>query len=368
MQANMQSPIERKIQRVRFYLLITIGIIGTFFWSCASRKDTLHKRLAENPIRSIQYWGEHWKVRPLSKRIEPAPKELVDYLRMENELYNFPEKPVSVPPTPEFFKAFKAIESQLPKPVKQLVKERLIGIFIVNDLGSSGFAEAIADRDGEEKFAIIVLDRDVLLKRKANEWATWKENSIFRSKEADGVTLNMVIETEENNTVVNAIRYILLHELGHVLGLISKAHPSWLPSKAPIKDIYPFARISWKLTERSKFVSRFEEGFPERKLVQYYTFEKAPLSSDQIVDIYDKFQKNTNLVSMQAVTSMWEDFAESFTIYVHVIREKRPWQIRINPKNRPPMIIESCWVTNRCNDKKAFMEKWFKNPLEKRPP
>ncbi len=354
----------KNIRGVLFFLLITVATIGSIFLSCASHKDILRRQLARNPIRSIDYWGKEWSKKPLSQRIGPASKELVEYLRMDNELFDVSEKPVGAEPTPEYFEAFRAIESQLPASVIQLAEERFIGIFVVNDLGTSGYTEAIADKAGEEKYAIIVLDTGVLLSRRANEWATWKENSIFEPTDTSGERLTLVIESEENNTVVNAIRYILLHELGHALGLISNAHPSWLPSGKPMKVDHPFTKISWKLTEKSKIVSLFEDEFPERKSIRYYAFEKAALSGDQIIDVYAKLQRHTGFSSMQAAVDMWEDFAESFVTYVHVVCEKRPWQIRIERENEPAVTIESCWYEGRCNEKEAFMEKWFKNPLQ----
>ena len=354
----------KKIPGAALSLLITVATIGAMFLSCALHKDILRRQLAKNTIRSIDYWGKEWSKKPLSQRIGRAPKELVEYLRMDNELLGVSEKPIGAKPTPEFFEAFRAVESQLPASVIQLAEEWFIGIFVVNDLGTSGYTEAIANKAGEEKYAIIVLDRDVLLSKKANEWATWKENSIFEPKETGGARLTLVIEAEENNTVVNAIRYILLHELGHALGLISNAHPSWLPSKKPVKVDHPFTKISWKLTEKSKIVSLFEDEFPERKSIRYYTFKKAALSNDQIIDVYTKLQKYTNLSSMQAAADMWEDFAESFVTYVHVVSEKRPWQIRIERENEPAVTIESCWHEDRCKEKEAFVEKWLKNPLQ----
>lgn len=163
--------------------------------------------------------------------------------------------------------------------------------------------------------------------------------------------------------MVNAIRYILLHEFGHALGLFSNAHPSWIPSEKPLNMNHPFTKLSWKLTENSEVISLFEDKFPYRKAIRYYSFEKALLYNDQIIDLYTRLQKYTNFASMQAAITLWEDFAESFATYVHVVLENRPWQIRIERGDGQPMIIDSGWHEERCKEKKAFMEKWFKDPL-----
>lgn len=147
-------------------LLITIGFFIAVSWSCSWHKQILLKQLSENPIRNIDYWGDRWRQTFWFERVWAAHKELIEYLYIENRLYDLSEKPVAVEPAPEFFEAVKIINFQLPTPVKDQIEERFIGMFSVRDLGSSGFAEAITDKDGYETYAIIVLDRDLLLKKK----------------------------------------------------------------------------------------------------------------------------------------------------------------------------------------------------------
>jgi hypothetical protein len=69
---------------------------------------------------------------------------------------------------------------------------------------------------------------------------------------------------------------------------------------------------------------------------------------------------------LQSAISQWEDFAESFATYVHVVLDKRPWQATIASKGNTVTIIDSCWQEIRCMTKKAFMEKWFADPREYR--
>ncbi len=93
----------------------------------------------------------------------------------------------------------KEIESDLPLQIKNLVEKHLIGIFSVKDIGGSGYMEEIRGTDGKEKYGIIVIDTELLKKRKANEWAEWKENSFFKTKPGSSVRVRVVIESSDNN-------------------------------------------------------------------------------------------------------------------------------------------------------------------------
>ncbi|HYX34116.1 MAG TPA: hypothetical protein VE954_13490, partial [Oligoflexus sp.] len=68
---------------------------------------------------------------------------------------------------------------------------KLAGIVLIENLGSSGFSEIIKDEQGRPSAGFIVLDVKAI-DRKANDWATWKENSPFADDPA--VTLKAFIE------------------------------------------------------------------------------------------------------------------------------------------------------------------------------
>ena len=357
-------PMNKRIKmQVFIRTLIILTAIITVSYSCKTRRDVLFDKLTNHPIRTIHFWDKKWENKSLVGRIKPAPQGVIDYLHIDNEAQGYSERPVSTEPVHELIEAMKEIELCMPDPVKNLLKEKLIGIFTVNDLGGSGYAEAIRDTQGKQTYGFVVFDVNVLSKRKANEWATWKENSYFKPKENSNVKACAVIESKENNTVANAFRFILLHELGHILGLVSNAHPTWIPGPEPKTADHPFTMLSWKLTERNKIISKFEEKFPERKSLRPYSFEKALLTNDEIFNTYYHLIKNTNYASLHAAANMWEDFAESFATYFHVVIDRRPWQVRIEQKDGPDIIIGSCWQEDRCTRKKEFMKRWFEDPL-----
>ena len=75
-------------------------------------------------------------------------------------------------------------------------------------------------------------------------------------------------------------------------------------------------------------------------------------------------QKQTNFVSLYAATNLWDDFAETFVNYVHVVLDRRPWEAQIVNAEGKVAVIRSCFEEERCREKKEFMDKWFDNPLK----
>ena len=353
-------PLPMKPEKSGITFLILVVASALLMASCTPSKEALRKHAADHPVMTVAYWGQEWQARPLHERIAPAPKELLDKIVIDNRLYDFPERPVAAEPAPEFLSALKHIEEILPEPVRRLARERIIGLFLVRDLGGSGYTEAIRDEIGKEKFAVIVLDRELLLKRPANAWATWKEGSFFKPLPGKKIDLHLRIEEDRNDSVENAIVYILLHEIGHALGMASSVHPSW-NGDAILSPNYPFPALSWRM-RGDKIESLSEEAFPERRLLKVYAFDDASLTQDQARDVYRNLSR-TGFATLYAAVSPWEDFAESFVNYLHVVREKRPYEVRIREAGRPDAVFSSCWNEERCAAKRAFLERWLEDPV-----
>jgi hypothetical protein len=341
--------------------LLLVILISVSFNSCTGGKTSLRDKLNFHETKSIQYWGLQWKEKPFSQRLSAAPDLLIKKLLIENEMYGFKEKPIPAEPSKDFIDVLGQVELLLPEKLKELAKDRLIGVFLVDNLGGTGFADTVWDENELDKYAIIVLDRGVLQKRKANEWATWKERSIFKPDKNKQTELRVIIENDSDDTVSNAVRYILLHEIGHSLGVVSGVHSSWNASPIVSKK-YPFTQLSWKMSNGNA-ESLFDEIMPRRRFIRPYAFEASRLSSDQIENLYAVIFDNTNFPTIHAATDIWEDFAETFVTYIHVIVEKKPYEVQINTLNDLNITYRSCWEKGTCNDKKVFMDQWVKKPL-----
>ena len=200
-----------------------------------------------------------------------------------------------------------------------------------------------------------------MLGRTANEWGTWKERSAFRT--VPGVDLRMTLEAARDNTLEGAVRFIFLHELGHVLGLALDAHGFWdAESLPPDTRDSGFVRLSWREGAEDDMVSRWAERQPLLSNLHFYNFEKAPLTLDQAEAAYRELGE-TNFPSLYGATNLFDDFAEAFAIYVHTRLLKKPYGVVLSEGGRLRYTYRSCVQDGRCPDKVRQLERFLYDPL-----
>lgn len=320
---------------------------------CAPVEPERARRLLRaHPIKALSFWKDSL-ARPLEERVAPGSPELVEYLTLDNIAQSIPARPRMASVTPDLLADVRAAIAELPPPVQHLLKRKLLGVRFLDDLGGTGYTDTAYDPRGEPAAAFVVLDPSVLARRRANDWATWKESSPFRD---DGVhRLEAVIEDGAHDDRMHAIQYILLHEFGHVLSVGERFHPSWNvpPAKLGSTAEFPFFNLSWTVSPQGRYATRFDAEFPERSSVVYYF--GAKLDGDQLVVTYEHLER-TNFSTLYAATHPADDFAESFASYVHTVRMGRPFEIRLLRDGRPVKVYGSCWARERCAAKRAILE------------
>ena len=304
---------------------------------------------------------ETWKAelaRPVAERIGPASPQLVEYLNLDNIFHGYSEKPRAAKLDAAFLADVKGAIADLPPGIWRLFTERFIGLYFVEDLGGTGFTDFVVDKDKRQVAGYIVLDAAILGRQTANAWATWKENTPFKLQTV--FKLDARIEEPAGDNRRNAIQYILLHELGHVLSIGGNIHPPWdlAPKDVPATVKYPYFDLSWKIDRPAdKYVSLFDAAFPQRTDVVYYF--GAKLAATEMAGVYDRLEK-TNFPSLYAATRPGDDFAESFASYVHVVLMKRPWLITISRGSDVVKTFKACWDEARCAGKRGILEQLLK--------
>jgi hypothetical protein len=232
----------------------------------------------------------------------------------------------------------------------------LAGIYFVSDLGGTGFTDYAKGGWFSRDAGFSVFDIDVLAKQTANAWATWKERSPFADDPA--FRLEARIENEAGDNRKNAIQYILLHELGHILSIGEDIHPRWDEAPSSVDD-FPFARLSWEfIPAESRYASLFDKPFALRRDVVYYF--GAKLAGRQMPDVYGQLAA-TNFPTLYAATRPGDDFAESFVSYVHTVMMKRPWEIRLFQDGKLIRTVGTCWEEKRCAEKRRLLEEILGN-------
>ena len=305
-----------------------------------------------HPAKQPEFWKAAF-AKPVEQRIGPAPPELIEILAIDNVVQGYPNKPHSPRLTPEFLADVRRAFAGLPESVKRAVAPKLAGIYFVDDLGGTGFTDEINDPSGTPKLGFIVLDPSVLMPHTANGWASWKESTPFKA--ATGWKISVRIEDAPDDTRANAIQYILLHELGHVISIGANIHPSWTLSPKDVGSTrrYPYFQQSWRV-EGDRYATIFDGAFKERDHVVFYF--GAKLEVESAPSIYDAVQR-TSFATLYAATHPADDFAEAFASYVHVVLMKKPFDLRVERDGVPVKTYAACWSEPRCQLKKAFLDR-----------
>lgn len=336
-------------------MILVVYSIALLFVSplYAADKEALQRELKAHEARSACSWAG-FPGKELKDRIIPAPDIIIDYLRKDNQLQGYKERPQKPAIDPEFFTDIVNAVVELPTEVRDHIRKHVVAIFLVEALGGTAYGELLDDFDNN-KLGFVVLDV-ISLNRKANTWATWRENSPFT---VSGMyMIEAEIEQKHSDNRKAAIQYILLHEVGHLVGVAEGAHPNWFESGHPQQ--WPFTKLSWLTWEQGlKGKSKFDETFTNRNKITFYSFKDAPLSSKEIDETYAQWLK-TDFVSLYAATNMYDDFAETYAMYVHVILQKKPWKIRIKKEAETIREITNPILDERCKNKKRYFDKMFK--------
>jgi hypothetical protein len=317
-------------------------------------RANLQKELDASPVRQVGYWQEQLS-KPLPERLGSCDPEMIKHAHRQNLHDGYPERPQALHVSKDQLADARGALLSMPAVVHRLIGSRLSSICFVRDLGSTAWGDSIHDASGKRVATFLVLDM-AALDRTANSWATWKENSPFRDESPWRV--KMTIESESTNNRLNAIRYILLHEFGHVVTVGRNIHPSWNePDSAEAAAANPFFLESW-LFDGKKYTSRFEDNWGARKHVRYYRHERSDIPDKAIPSLYQDLL-NTDFVSLYGATAYHDDFAEAFAVYVHTVLDQRPWKLELFEGERLHQTVGGCLSEPRCAKKKKILDELF---------
>jgi hypothetical protein len=206
--------------------------------------------LTQKPIRGESFWNAHfqtndWRTIPLALRISESPSSLLEYVGQLNSLEGFPSDTRPAQMDSEMAGAIEATLRMLPVPIQKRLQKKLLGIFVVNNLGSSGLTESVFNSQQGLVGGFIILDSAVLAQG-ANRWCSWRENTPFTP--SPGILLQCQVADSTHDSRALAIQMILIHEFGHVLSIGENYHPDW--DQNPTQELslthYPFMQLGWR--------------------------------------------------------------------------------------------------------------------------
>jgi hypothetical protein len=324
-----------------------IGLMLVAMAGCASPAQALA------PPQQMAFYAD-LRDKPLGQRVMPAGPAVIDWQHQINLKYGQDIRPVAAGADHPLIPVVRQVVDELPPQIKRLAERYLLALYLIEKDFGSGTTEAVRSPDGTWRHAYIALNLTEL-GRTANAWATWKERSTFR--DAPGYDLRMTIEDDAQDTVAGAVRFILLHELGHVLGLGLQAHGFWDAESLPdaTRDS-PYLRISWAPTADGHMKSHWRREFPLLDALNFYSFGEAELSLDRAPKVYEALA-GTDFPSLYGATNVFDDVAEAFAIYVHTRMLGRLYRVQVYEHGELRTEFRSCIETGACADKIAALER-----------
>jgi hypothetical protein len=288
----------------------------------------------------------------VTERFGAAPEELVRYVVLVNAASDIECTPTAAFAAPDLLHDLNRAIRGMPAVVIGALQDVLLGVFFARDLGSSAITDVVVDENGNILGSVVALDLDAFVSRRANEWASWRENTPFAR--AMSMTLEVQIAEPDDDTRANAIQFLLLHEFGHVLTTGRRFLPIWWlpPDFMTSTSDYEFLQLGWQINPEKAIVPRAEEEFAGRQAVSYY--RDAQLDEHAMLAIYKGLQ-GTSFVSLYASANAYDDFAETFATYVHSVLMKRPFRVRIYRGAVLEHETDDFWSSSRSAPKRAFM-------------
>lgn len=297
--------------------------------------------------------------KPLKKRMEPAPADIINFVAQYNTAIGSSARPCTTIAETDFMNDIRQAIEELPLLVKKMLEPRLLGIFFMTDLGSSAIMDVVARVNGDLIGAFVAIDLNVFLHRKANEWASWKENTTFIP--ASAFRLEAFIAEEKEDNRKSALQYSLLHEFGHVLAAGLEFMPDhWQdPSLTRETMSYSFLPLSWEVQADTTVAPLARDDFPFRQKIAYYSVPQILGSFAPV--IYQDLEK-TAFPTLYAATNVHEDFAECFTTYVHTVMLNKRHEINVYDNGKLVVSSGNFWMAARSHEKAAFFREFFDRP------
>ena len=289
---------------------------------------------------------------PLAARIQPAAPAVTALARHRNLGNGVAIEPRPASVEHPVAQALARMLAELPEGLRRLAQEQVGAIYLVEGNFGSARVDAVRDAQGRVFGGCILLNLDALA-RSANAWASWREESAFRTE--DGYRIALTLEPAQTDSVEAALRFVFLHELGHILGMVAGVHGFWAaPETWWLNARSPYVRLSWPL-DGDRPGTGWLGRFPVLALPRFYRFEGAPLPRSAAPVVY-RLLRETDLPSLYGSIDPYEDFAEAFAIQVHTRLLGRPFRVDLYLGPAHIGGFRSCLDTGRCPEKAAFLE------------
>ncbi len=279
-------------------------------------KDKEFKEALENPLRKL----ESYNFDPDSSLIERV-KTTPDFVLNAWAEFDQKDDYTSYTPNREELHMIGKCLDGLPPLHGAVLKERLVGIYFINNFIGSGMADWLFDEEGD--LYCYMGFNTAILRLTFSELVTQKEGSLFIKDDPD---LSVKIDCGDE---LPGFMYILLHESTHVSDYVKNITPyteKWMTvAQSDPPDQTPFTMSVWRSYRRP--VRKY--NFSYRKHITFYGLSGGPrINISDAVSLYKRLG-GTPFASVHGSTNWAEDLAEYVTFYHLTQKSKHHYVISV---------------------------------------
>jgi len=290
------------------------GTLAAIDFSLESRKE-LGRQLPVDPDQ------------PLLGRAKPIPPRLLEGWRAADlSMGKQPHRYATHPLSGAERQMLQQALATLPENWQALLRQKLAGIFFVDQLLGGGISDWVVAPDGSVAYTMIL--NPALFRHTAAEWLDLRENASF----AKG-PLHLAAGGWDG---VSALTYVLWHESAHLLDYERRITPY---VEAELRDFRrdpdassPFTQAVWQKIDEPLPAFDFEN---RKSLNPYRMNENKPLLPNRdLASLFDAWSR-TPFVSLYASGSWTEDLADFAAFRLQAERSgKEPyWELRNGGKS-----------------------------------
>ena len=288
------------------YIAITI-VISVFLRialssSSANEEENFTKLLLSIPAKNFKSYTFN-STTPLLKRIQPAPIFLLNFLKRADDREDY----TSYLPSEKEYDLISNYLAMLPPLHKKILEERLIGIYFVNNLIGSGWADYVLAEDSALYLMLIINPRT--LNVPLSKWLTYRENSCYINSSTE-----VRVEVDCGKEFYG-LMYVLLHETSHLVDYIVKYTPYVEPELLKIRGYRAGNRSFVNGIWKEYNIPTNENDFSLRDKITFYGLNNGPKLQIEAALAAYKQLADTCFVSLYGTQSWAEDFAELITFY-----------------------------------------------------
>lgn len=276
--------------------------------------QSLSDLLARHPSNRLKNWEALFLQRKGQKTlpddfIQPAPQVALDYAIDLNEMDGFPAPETARMEAGQLEALKRSLDRALRSQpeLENFLLKRIAGVYLVENLGSSGLTGIIYDESGKARAGFVLMDVNRIM-MSAEDMINLREKTIIQN--ADDLPsywgYRLTCGNQPCPGTIDGLTYLLFHEAAHVASEVHDLMPGILLSK----EEYDPSKHSIEMPFRQHWKTPWQTGkeYSFRQHLKYYS--TSPGLDRQSHSRAVQQAMNDGIPGLYATVDVWEHMAE----------------------------------------------------------